>query len=246
MSFSDEILMAYADGELAEPARTEVECAMRADPAIAARVAQHKALRGDVFAAFAGVLNEPVPPRLQPVGGASNVIQLDSVRAARQPVRERRQWSWPQWGAMAASLAVGVLAGTVAMNGRQSDSELASVAGKGGALVAQGKLAGALSQQLASAAPADGDVRIGVSFMARDGKYCRSFKTAAAAGLACRSGEEWRIPVLAESEPGATYAYRQAASATPPAVLDAIDQRIAGATLDAGAERAALQRGWQR
>ena len=58
MSFSDETLMAYADGELAEPALGEVERAVRIDPAVAARVAQHRALRADVFAAFAAVADD--------------------------------------------------------------------------------------------------------------------------------------------------------------------------------------------
>ncbi|UUZ47140.1 hypothetical protein LP420_27025 [Massilia sp. B-10] len=43
------------------------------------------------------------------------------------------------------------------------------------ALTAQGKLSKALSQQLASAAPIDKDVRVGLSFVSRQGEYCRSF-----------------------------------------------------------------------
>ena len=66
MKYSDEILMAYADGELEEPRRSEVEHAVRADPALAAIVERHRALRRDVFSAFAGVLDEPVPPQLRP------------------------------------------------------------------------------------------------------------------------------------------------------------------------------------
>ena len=62
-SFSDEILMAYADGELDEATRRAVEEAMRKDAALARRVAQHKAMRNDVFAAYAPVAEEAVPPR---------------------------------------------------------------------------------------------------------------------------------------------------------------------------------------
>ena len=39
--------------------------------------------------------------------------------------------------------------------------------------------------------------------------------------------------------------YRQASAQLPPAVLDAIDARISGATLDAAAERLARERGWE-
>jgi anti-sigma-K factor RskA len=250
MKLSDEVLMAYADGELDEPARSEVEHAMRTDPAVAARVARHKALRANVFEAFAGVLDEKTPPRLDPAAIRGKVVHLDAVRAARHQVhqepQERSRWAWPQWGAIAATLVVGVLAGMLGYRGMQGGGPLVPIAGQEGALVAQGSLAQALSQQLASASTRDSQVRIGVSFATRDGSYCRSFAFGSTAGLACRSGEHWKIPVLAESEPGAAGAYRQAGSEMPQAVLDAIDQRIDGAGLDAAGEKAAQRRGWKR
>jgi hypothetical protein len=247
MTFSDEILMAYADGELGEPARAAVERAIRTDPAVAERVAQHRALRSRVSNAFAGVLDEPVPQRLQSTVSSAKVVHLDAVRAARQQqVRERARWSWQQWGAIAASLVVGVLAGALGLRSVQGDAALASMAARDGTLVAQGKLDTALTQQLASAGDTGSGVRIGVSFAAKDGTYCRSFALGGAAGLACRKGEQWAIPVLAEAPAGADGAYRQAGSAMPQAVLDAIDQRLTGAALDAGDERAARQHGWKR
>jgi len=54
MKFSDELLIAFVNGELAEPARAAVERALRADPAIAARVAQHRARRSRVYGGVAG------------------------------------------------------------------------------------------------------------------------------------------------------------------------------------------------
>jgi hypothetical protein len=114
--------------------------------------------------------------------------------------------------------------------------------GAGGKLVAQGQLATALSQQLAAG---DGAVRIGVSFAAKDGALCRSFIAGGTAGLACRNGKQWQVPVMAEAAPAAAGDYRQAASAMPAAVLDAVDARIAGPALDAKAEQEAVQRGWQ-
>lgn len=244
MSFSDEILMAYADGELDAPLRAQVEQAMRADPQVAAAVERHRALRADVFAAFAGILDEPVPARLQPEASLppASPVRVDVLAAeGARPLPAR--WSWPQWGAMAASLVVGVLAGVLGWQGTHAAADAVPFARQGGALVAQGELASALSQRLA-AEPGAGEMQVGVSFRARDGRYCRSFVLGAEAGLACRSGDQWRVPVLAEGESGQG-AYRQAGSALPAAVLDAIDQRIAGPALDAQAERAARARGWQ-
>ena len=64
MTFSEETLMAYADDELDAQTRGAVEAAMASDPEIAARVAQHKALRGELRVAFNNVLDEPIPQRL--------------------------------------------------------------------------------------------------------------------------------------------------------------------------------------
>lgn len=261
--YPDEILMAYADGELDEPQRSEVERALRTDPALAATVERHRALRKQVFDAFAGVLDEPVPGRLRPAV-ADKVHSLDAARNARAraaaasaatsavspaapPATGRA--AWPRWGALAATLVGGVLAGGAWFGGADGGDGFMR-ADASGHLAARGQLAAALSRQLASDKAPDGPVRIGVSFATRDGGYCRSFSVGASAGLACRSGEDWRIAVLSEAgAAGGTGAsgdtYRQAAS-MPAAVLDAIDARIAGTTMDAAAERAARERGWRQ
>jgi hypothetical protein len=240
MSFDDETLMAYADGELEPVLRARVEQAMREDPQVAAAVERHRALRSDVFAAFAGVLDEPVPERLQPAApGRVRVDVLAQAGAQALPAR----WSWRQWGGMAASLAAGVLAGALGWQ-QLRGSDASPIVQQGGELLAHGELADALTQRLASEAPV-GQVRLGVSFQAKGGEYCRSFRLAATAGLACREGARWRIPILAQDREPEQAGYRQAGSAMPAAVLDAIDQRIAGSSLDAAAERAARAQGWQ-
>lgn len=231
MTYSDDILMAYADGELDPAERAAIEQAMRTDPGVAAAVARHRALRADVAAAFAGILDEPMPARLQPPAPAPVV----SLEAARE---KRRRWSWPEWGALAATLVVGVLAGKMAGGGASA------IAGNGSQVVAQGELAAALDRQVGGG-KADGAVKVGVSFAARDGHYCRGFVMGTAAGLACREGGQWKIPVLAETAPEAAGGYRQAGSALPAAVLDAIDARIADKPLDAAGEEAARARNWQ-
>jgi len=89
MTFSEETLMAYVDGELDAKARADVEAAMAADPEVAERVARHEALRLRVQAAFGAVLDEPVPEHLMsaartaPTRGRENVTDLARERAAR-------------------------------------------------------------------------------------------------------------------------------------------------------------------
>ena len=62
MMLDDETLMAYADGESEHAAEIEAALAMR--PMLAARVAEMRALRRDVFRAFAPVAAELVPAYL--------------------------------------------------------------------------------------------------------------------------------------------------------------------------------------
>jgi hypothetical protein len=252
MKFSDEILTAYAEGELGEPVRSQVERAMRADPALAARVAQHKAMRSRISHVFANIVNEAIPPRPQPGSSSGKVVQLNAVRAARQQqqqqqqARERPRWSWRQAVAILAALLAGVAVGALGLRALDDSGRILAVSNKDGALVAQGTLATALSQQLASSGPSGSRVRIGASFLAKDGSYCRSFALGATAGLACMAAGQWRVPVLEEGSAGEPESYRQATSEIPNAVLGAIDLRIDGAALNADDERAARERGWKR
>lgn len=243
-SFSDETLMAYADGELDEKTSAAVARAIENDGELAARVRQHRSLRVDVFAAFAPIVEEAVPARLN--AAAAGAVDLQAARAARLKQQTRRRWEWPEWGALAATLLVGVLAGGVGHQSLRGDAASASVVGADGALFAHGPLATALSEQLAGAGPSAQGIRIGVSFVGSDGNYCRSFVMGQGAGLACRRGERWQLPLMAQVDKNASGAYQQAGSAMPAAVSDAIDARIAGQTLDAQAEQLARRKGWQR
>jgi hypothetical protein len=243
-SFSDETLMAYADGELDEKTSAAVARAIEIDGELAARVRQHRSLRVDVFAAFAPIVEEAVPARLD--AAAAGVVDLQAARAARLKQPTRRRWEWPEWGALAATLLVGVLAGSVGHQRLSGDAASAPVVGADGALFAHGPLATALSEQLAGAGPSALGIRIGVSFVGNDGNYCRSFVMGQGAGLACRQGERWQLPLMAQVDKTASGAYQQAGSALPAAVSDAIDARIAGQTLDAQAEQLARRTGWQR
>ncbi len=246
MTPSDETLMAYVDGELDEKARVEVEAAMLANPDIAARVARHQALRKRVHLAFERVVDEPVPDRLvaavRPATRQSNVIPL----RRKQP----RRWSWPEWTSMAASLGAGALLTLLFVR----YSEVQPVASRDGQLFASGALAQALSAQLASqsaAGKARSTVQIGVSFRDKGGDYCRTFAlsdVSPIAGLACHSGDGWHLDVLARAANGADAAaqYRPAASSMPKAVLESVEDRIAGEPLDAQAEAAARDNGWTR
>jgi anti-sigma factor RsiW len=275
MTLSDDILMAYADGELNLKMRAQVEDAMAADPRVAGRVAAHKALRNKVRTEFNQVLEETVPDRLvaaaratsrAPLGdGVSRAPLRDGVSGAPLrdgvvvPLRVRRartvalpRWAWPQWGAVAASFVLGALVLHFGTDWYSSGP----VAERGGLLVAAGALDKALSNQLVGEQAADSAVRIGVSFRSKGGSYCRTFQlreTANLAGLACREGDQWRLDVLARGEPSqdggtgndAHSGYRPAGSALPSSIVQAVDQAIDGEPLDAAAEGHAKMNQWR-
>jgi len=184
------------------------------------------------------VLDQPLPERLMAAAQGPARAEVLKFPARSAPVPSVR-WGVREWGAMAATLVLGVL---LSWNFAPSRSTL--IGTRDGALVARGALAEALDSQLASTQRPEDAVQIGLTFKSREGSYCRGFlvRKAATAGLACREGGEWRIPVTAAAQLPAE-GLRQASS-LPAAVLSAVDDRIAGEALDAAGEKNARLGGW--
>lgn len=245
MNISDEVLMAYADGELDTSTRTQVEDAIAADPQIARRVAEHKALRDMLRSTYDKVLDEPVPDRLlatarqRPAAQTGVVVPLRPRKRAQTP-------SLPYWGAIAASFVVGAL---VWHFGAQLYLP-APIAERNGQLLAAGVLDKALSSQLVQEQAAQSAVQIGVSFRSKGGNYCRTFQLRdgnSLAGLACREADKWRLQVLAqgESSPPGQPQFRPAGSSMPAAIAQAVEQSIEGEPMDAQAEATARTNQWR-
>jgi hypothetical protein len=254
MTIPDELLAAYVDGELQGAERARIEQAIAQDTQLAQRVAQQRALRTRLRGAFDGVLQEAVPQRLvQAVkhgtqAGPAQVIDLARVRADRARRGSGQRSVKVRRFAIAASLAVGLAAGVLIQR--------LSVSGAltefhDGSLLARGALAVALNTQLAGAAPSGAQVRVGLSFKARNGNYCRTFSLSgsrALMGLACREQEQWQVLNLLGTE-GASLTgngqnLRMAGSSLPPALLQAVNERISGEPLNAAAEARARSNGW--
>lgn len=234
MKFPPETLMAYADGELDADTRRAIEAEMAVDPQVAQEVERHRALRADVGGAFAGVLDEPMPDRL-----------LRAAKKSPASAQPRRRWSWPEYGSIAASLLIGILAGRAILH-PESESRLVAT-GSDGRVVAGGALAQALSEQLSSQ---DGtQIDIGLTFRSRSGEYCRTFGAHApnpVVGFACRDAESWRVDMLSTApRVQAGGAYRMASTQLPAPVVQAIAERMQGEALDADEEAIARQRRWR-
>jgi len=231
MSVDNEKLMAFADGELTGAERAEVEAALEHDEALRARLEAHHHMGARLSSAFDGALIEPVPQRL--AEAAQTPRQAEVIDFA---TRHAAKWSVREWGAMAASVAFGLVVGVGVM---QQPQPMLVTADSG--LTAGGALTQALDSQLASDTAAA--VRIGLSFRNQSGGFCRTFDLTAggASGVACRSESGWSIPLISGSAGGGEV---RTASA-PAEILNAVDQMIAGDPMDAEAERAARDAGWR-
>lgn len=230
----DEKFFAWLDGELTPMEAAEMEARVAADPALAQAAEQHRALGAKLRAAFDPIAEAPAPQRVvEAVKPRTHVPNLAEWRERKQAAVR----SLPQWAAMAATLAIGVVGGTMMRGQTGGPIEL-----RGGQMIAASSLDQALETQLASADA--GDTRIGLTFRDGAGRICRSFTTDASSGLACRDGDVWRVKGLFAAPEGQSGSYRMAAGADPN-LAALIDSSIAGEPFNAAQETAAQRQGWR-
>ena len=233
MSYDRETIAAYVDGELDLVSAKRLEKAMDYDAVLANAVEAERVLRARLSAHFDPVVAEAVPDRMVALL-SGNVSHLEERRAARTAQR-----NWPtavQWGAMAASLVVGLMIGGTALN-----RDTGYVRDVGGQVIASGTLAEALDTQLASTQARTATVRIGTSFANADGLYCRTFESAALDGVACNSGGDWQLRRTMSG--GGASDYRQASAGE---LAEAAAAMMVREPLDAAGEKAAAARGWKK
>lgn len=226
----DEMLMAYADGELSPEERKALEALLAGDAVLRARLEPFVETRVRIAAAFEPTLYEPVPERLiaavarRPAPAASR-----GSPAPRLPLADRLRNGLAMVAAtlfpdgfspaLAASavalLAVGAAAGWIAGRHAPAASGLVAVAGPGagqGGLVAAGPLALALEQRpsrTSTTAGARGAWVVPLLTFRTDAQgICREYRVLGAAadrdfaGLACRGADgAWRVAVHVETPP---------------------------------------------
>ena len=227
----DEKFFAWLDGELGPAEAAEMKAKVAADKKLALLAEQHRKLGSLLHKAFDPIAAEPVPDHLQAaVRPSAEIIDL----AARRP---RPKVALAQWTALAATLAVGILAGTLVPHEGSAPLEV-----QGGKIYAAAALNAALDTELASAP--SGSVRIGLSFRDRAGEICRSFTQGASSGLACRNKQRWELRGLLAAPEGQGSDYRMAAGMDP-SLAALVDSTMAGEPFDAAAEKQSKARGWK-
>ena len=234
----DETFFAWLDGELSPEEAVRVEAEVAADERLSRLAEEHRGMTAGLRGAFAAVASAPVPERIAALVPAPDphVVDLARVRAARE-ARATTPF-WAQMAALAATLAVGVLTGSMLASGPTSP-----VRPEAGRLVAGGELDQALSGQLASA-PSGKGPRIGLTFRDTTGAICRTFQEESATGLACRERDDWRIRALFQAHDEQATDYRMAAAADP-RLMEIVESSMDGEPFDAAQERSAREKAWR-
>ena len=240
MTFDDETIIAYVDGECDAVTARRIEKAMATDSILADRIAREQALRSRLAAHYDPVAQEPVPDRLTALLTASMENNVDSSFANRKAEEDRKKvvrrgFGIAQWGAMAATLALGIVVGQFGSGGNGSP-----IAQQDGALIASGALETVLEEQLASVPSDDSSYRIGLTFRSQSDQICRSFDGESVSGIACKANDHWRLEKMIPGN--ATSEYRQAASSEINALAAAM---MADAPVDSAGERDLMENGWK-
>lgn len=255
--FTDAQLAAFLTGTLEDEALIDaIEAAINADPALATRaeaLASAEPMDAALREAFAPVLDAPVPERLIAAATprAAEVVDLAAARAAKSaaplptPANDtgRSSWRWPQFGAMAASLALGVLIGGPLLKGGGAGAP------EGGSLV----LASADLDTMLDTAPSGqrvdlaslGEGEVVLTFRDADGRLCRQFMLEGKGGtsdaLACAGGanKSWQVEAYGKRA-APVGEMKLAGGDAAPAVVAAVDAMIDSDPLTGADELAEL------
>lgn len=249
MVITNELLMAYADGQLPPEQVLEIEAALAASEDLRTIVDGYRKTALAARMAFEGVLREPVPDRILSLFDRQPQAEIIRPSFARRP---------NPMLALAASL--GVLAAGLGLaliwQGRSTTGpRIAEPVTEG--LAAPGALASALEtlgarQMLRS--PAGERITPVVTYPQKGGGWCREYRmtgqaAVGSAGIACRDmgAAGWQIVVHLPWTPPASVADRDFVPSGPaPEAVDAVAERRQGGTpLTAVEESTLIARGWR-
>jgi anti-sigma factor RsiW len=259
---TDEMLMAYADGELDAAARAEVERALEADPRASRRLQIFAATGAPLAKLFDAPMREPVPPRLLALLGAEapsprpgwRLLPTTLVAAARDMF-----FGGPRWAsALAWSVPVLLIAGGLYWSLQRPAGETDPlVAMRQGQMFAQKPLAEALEtapsgSPVALGGALSGTMEAVLSFKSIGREFCRQYEVTtpagAHAGIACRKADgRWQLVMhLPVAAPSSDHDRMAPAGRSSSAVDAAVGELIQGDALGPSDEQALIHNGWQR
>jgi surface antigen len=267
---SNEELMAYADGELADDVRIRVEAYLADDPNAQKRLAVFTATGRNLADLFDRPMHEPVPARLihgivasSDDAGASQIVRPPDAKVVPLQSRRRPLSMGMPARALAASLAGVLVAGSSiwflknASPDAQSTFGLASanaekIAGDGLASALETVPSGKTAERTIASETAS--IRPTFSFATLTSSYCRQYdifrqNLIGLTGVACRQPNgSWRIEIQMPSA-----VHRSSGDAVVPAgkadltpVEAIVDGLISGDVLGPDDEARAINGGWRQ
>ena len=266
MTYQDETLSAFIDGELSEKERNALEVEAAKDPALKERIARLRRANEAVKSAYADIENEPLPDSVLDLFNKTsadkaedNVVSMISDRAGAAPrvhAGVLQRFSSAQWPtAIAASLAlvVGFGVGQIG-DGAPGAAPAMQIAG----VIAEDSPVFSILETGASAemhlAGADGALSVEpvLSLQRADGVFCREYFISDASArfhnVACKENNQWSVKFavnIPTAENSVGDGYITASAQSNALVADYIDRVIAGDALDAENEQNAISSGWK-
>jgi hypothetical protein len=242
VGITDQLLMAYVDGELSPDLAALILERLTNEPELLERLEEHQRLRGELSALYEPVIGEPLPASLTELIAREGVAGARTWTAPARGFDFDRLWNaWP----MVASAAAAALVGLGLSEVLHARDPLAR--SPDGRIMASGSLARSLENDLAPGATGS-DAKILASFEDRSGQYCRVFQTGGGHedGVACKNGGRWLIVALANATGSApAQGYRQASSALAASIATAVDELQASNAMSPDQERRARTEQWR-
>lgn len=268
---SDELLMAYADGELSSAERHHVRAMADRSPALRQRLQDWERSSLLLSRLYNRPMTEPIPDRLL------DTVLRAPLRQKIAPVPARRagmRWmahhlqtlavgssSWRMSAALSCGLLAGIAIGWGLLGDRWRQGHAPDVAlVKDGRLIASSALANGLemiaSGRRVALLPKRTDVVLKpvFTFESRGGGFCRQYELQLEvdmkfSGVACREHDgQWRLevhaPVIGRTNRSGKVTV--AGDSTAPAVEGAVDRMISGELLDAEAEARIVSNAWRK
>jgi hypothetical protein len=234
----DNNLSAFLDGELDATQLIEIRSRAERDLAINAKLERMRKTDDLVRAAFDTPMQEGVPDRFTAAIDKGLAPIADPALSRPVAVNDNAKWWWSTGGAVAASLALGLLLGSQTLQNRDSEAAL---------FIALNSTPSATTTSLESGQKLTPQL----SFARIGGGYCRSFTLSRAdtskAGLACKAGGRWSIEALipAKAAGSADLGYVTAEGPALPGLDEIISELRTGDPLEKVAEGAMIARGWE-
>lgn len=203
LHLSDEILMAFADGELDEPVAAAVAKAMAESPGVANRIKDFQQSRRLTRSAFASLPMPDVPPELRAAISAQvRIYQAASeMEEEAQPAQKRSGHPVRSFPILQMAMAACIAAMALALGyfaGRQGSIETSGLIAQLESPLVQRELS-----RIASGENVElpfGRIRVISSHRLANGFLCREFRLEsspdAAQAVACRNGE-WTVTFAA-------------------------------------------------